>query len=278
VLIGGKGATVSLVVTPILTYLSCLALTQDPMVSCLSLICFPAALGIGLAKRRGAALSTVCITATLFTLVGLGAAMVGDLIISYGYFSPELVLELLSISENIASDLLKAAFENAGTAITDAVMGNIADTLSAAINLIPGMVGTGILIMAYLAESICRHAAEAADCDGGDGSLSYSTLSAIMFVIFYVVSFTTNASGNIAFAAVVCANLSMMLMPGLLVVGTRALGQTIFKLGMIGLILAAAVIFVSFSFSLYILALFGAAYTVIVNVNTWSKDKFDKNE
>lgn len=278
VLIGGKGATATLIITPILTYLTCLFLTQDPLVSCLSLVSIPASLGIGFAKRRGAALTTVCVMGTLLTLAGLGCAMVGDLLISYGYFSIELVLELLSISEGIASELLKSAFEAAGTAVTDAVIGNIADTVAATVNLLPGIVCSGILIMSYLAESVCRHAAEAADVDGGEDALVYSPVSAIMFVLFYIISFTTNASGNAAFAAVVCANLSMMLLPGLLVVGTRAMGKMILKLGIIGLILAALVIFVSFSFSLYVLALLGAIYTVVASADAYSKSRPNKGE
>jgi hypothetical protein len=203
--------------------------------------------------------------------------MVTDILTAYGYFSIDLLLELITGVETIAVEILKNAFIAAGTAVTQAVSMSIEDTVAAGINMLPGFVCAVALTLAYFSEVICRKATESADVDAGDDTICYTTLSAVLFIIFYILSFTTDASGNVAFISVIAVNLALMLLPGLLIIGIRALTRMIFKLGFIGLILVAAAVFATFSFSIYVLALIGAAYTVIINIDAWAKNHYSKS-
>ena len=277
ILIGRKGSIISAILSPVSAYLLSFALTGNLIVSAFSLICLPAALGIGIAKRRGASLGTVCISGTAATIISALAVMLIDIVAYYGYLSLDLVRSIIESSQNIAIEFLKIAFTAAGTAVTDVYAANIADIVSSVMNLLPGVVCMTLLIACYLSHGICKRAAESADVDGGDSTLTYSTISAIVFIACYVLSFTTDSSGNVAFISTVGANLAFMLLPGLLIIGITALVKMIFKLRLIGLILAAALIFATFFFSLFILALLGAAYTIIVNIDVWAKDHYSKN-
>jgi hypothetical protein len=111
--------------------------------------------------------------------------------------------------------------------------------------------------------------------------LTASLVTSLVFIGAYLISFTTSASGKVAFAAVVANNIAVMLTPCLFIIGIRSIKLMPFKLGLIGLLASIAVIIIMFlpsSSALTVLALTGALFTVVENIDAWAKEHYSKGE
>ena len=116
-------------------------------------------------------------------------------------------------------------------------------------------------------------------------TLTESVASALIYIVAHVLTYTTNASGGTSVAAVVGANLCYILMPLLALKGYEALKVLIEKFYLLGLIASAAIAIAIFALSsftsssvLILLALTGAFYVIIAEVEQWAKDHFEKGE
>ena len=111
--------------------------------------------------------------------------------------------------------------------------------------------------------------------------ISASLVTSLVFVGAYLISFTTNSSGNVALSAVIASNIAFMLTPCLLIVGIKAIRIIPFKLGLLGLLITIAIIiimFLPFSSALTVLALTGAFFIVIEAIDEWAKEHYSKGE
>lgn len=259
-------------------YGAAMLITGDPLVSLSALLLLPLSLCAGITVRVSKKLSYAAVALAVTVCAALAAIFALDLYLSYGYLNAELVRSSVSAVEDILVHLLEDAMATVDVAVTGDVSLAVRNTVAAYINMIPGIVGALAMIFGYLVGSFFRVTARY--CGTEDATvtdkLRITTLTALLFIIAHIVSFTTDASGNLSLVAIAASNIALILLPSLIIVSVRAIAALPRKLGIFGLILGIGIIFIVFSSSIYVLALVGTAYTLVTNIDEWAKDHYSK--
>jgi hypothetical protein len=112
--------------------------------------------------------------------------------------------------------------------------------------------------------------------------ISMSVISALIFIIAFVASYTTDGAGNRVMISAVADNICLILLPGLMAVGfdmmkslPNKIGLWIAMLAWIAIIILTIITGTSFMLAL---AFTGAAYTVVIRIGDWAKDHYSKGE
>jgi hypothetical protein len=157
------------------------------------------------------------------------------------------------------------------------------------INSAPGLIASACLVAAYLAHNMQYRVLETAGIDrymtASMTELTASVTGALVFIIAHILTYTTSSSGGISLAAVIGANLCYILMPLLALKGYEAFKLMIEKFFLFGLIAATGIAIAIFvlssltsSSALIMVALLGALYVVIAEIDKWAKEYYGKGE
>ena len=276
------GGVLSALFIAILSFAIPLVITGSLLLSSLSLITLPTAVVLGICNRKkisktsATIAGTVCITLTAVSIISL--AIFSD----YGAISVEAIREAANDLGYTLSYYAENAFSAMGNTVTPELHLVIVEISDSFINSFLGIVVALSFTGAYICQSMSLAAAEKLGEDvSGRNYLSASLITSLVFIFAYLISFTTSASGKVAFAAVVANNISVMLTPCLFVIGIKSIKIMPFKLGLIGLLVSVAVIIIMFlpsSSALTVLALTGAFFTVVENIDAWAKEHYSKGE
>ena len=159
------------------------------------------------------------------------------------------------------------------------------------VNFSIGIIGAMSLISAYIAHSFQLNVFKSFGMDGylteRATKLTVSTYAAVIFVVSHVLSYATDSFGNISLLAIVCGNLSIILLPSLLIISFKTVKYLPQRFGFLGIIILIAVIFMIFTMFSHstmflqiptLLALVGAFSIIIQSIDVWAKEHYGKGE
>ena len=271
---------------PILAYGVSFLITLDPITSLFSLVPMLPAAAMGFASKRDTT-ATVSITLSAIAEVILVAAGISVWVYSvYGGLSPAILDEASEYFKGgvvYYSELgLKAM---SATEITPALQKELYASANDLVNISFGLIGATCVITSYFSHKISLGLSAVCGTPLNPTSknirITVSAHAAWIFIVAYILSFTTDSSNMISFTANVGLNICIMLLPCLVYVGFSAISALPKRLGLLGLILWGGVImliFMSSSSFLFVFALIGAIYIAIRNLDAWAKDHYSKGD
>ena len=272
-----------LVLIPTVTFASAFALTGDLIMALSSLAIFLPSLAMGSVIRRGGRASAIACFATVAT-VETGAVALILIYLQNGYLSLEAIGEAASYFRTVTEEFFTLAIETAGeTAISDDVALMVADMAAEMTNLLLGLTCVSVITLGFFAQKI-QHALferfELERLQNQSGApIRASVMAAIVYAAAYICSFTTGASSAPSFLATAAANISLILLPLLLYVGFGFMTSLPKRIGFLALVAwlgAVGVAYLLSSSLIDIIALIGAFYTLLTNVDAWAEEHYSK--
>lgn len=169
--------------------------------------------------------------------------------------------------------------------ISNAFRAEIRSLSTMTVNILPGMVGCVCIIASFLSHSVHMGLMSAYGIDRyvtkKSTSLTVSMEAALCFGIAYLITFATDSSNNVSFAATVAINICLILAPCLIHTGFGLILSLPRKLGFLGLILWIIIFIVLFNATISPLAIFalvGSAAVIITHIDSWAKDFYNKGD
>ena len=271
---------------PLISIALVYALTKSISLALLSLASLPPALAMGLGSRRK--LDRVRSVA-LFTAVAaaeLLAAVAGYIAWQNGSIDFEIIENAVVYVQNGIEWALRLAIENAGAvSLDETLLIEIRPMSASAINLLPGAIAVALLTVGFFAHktecSIFRRYEKDSLLESSETPITVSCTAALVFLIAHVFSFTSGASHAPSFIAIAAENLSLMLLPALLLIGWDKVAALPRRIGFlaiaawIGIVIAANALSSSL---ISILALIGAFCIIFASTDSWAKDHYRKGE
>lgn len=286
----GKGARLLFpALIPLLSYALSYAITGDLLISCLALtLALPMwILGLGCRfKMKRTNVIVLCTAMTVILFTALGAVGIYSL---YGELSRACISALTdSIGEAFLKYTEQTITEVMKTEVTQPLRREIISVFNTYVNMFPGLLVASVLIAVYAAQSVACQLLSSFGLDRCLNDrmlkLSVSVEAAVLFLVAHVLSFTTTSSGGISFVAVVANNVSIMLMPALLMMGIETIRFLPLRFGIIGFFASAILLVMMFALSSsfpIILALVGTFFIIVRRIDAWAKEfygKGDRNE
>jgi hypothetical protein len=228
---------------------------------------------------------TSCIAMCGGVLVLITICLIGDLIYSlYGKLNFQTVALAASRFSDTAVLLFKYSLDTFGEIeVTKAMLGEARAAADTLINLSFGIVSAICLVFAYLAQSTELCALEA--LGNGDiatenaRTITASIPAATIFILAHLISFATDASSKISFAATVAMNIYIMLAPLFICTGIKTAIALPKKRVFAGILLFLALIIITFvipSAFITVIAFVGAFGVMIAQLDAWAKEHYGK--
>ena len=266
----------------VLSFFPSWLLTRDAVCALSSLLALPTTLTLGIANRKKTSKTAATVAGTVTFVATTLSILLTVITLQYGSLTVDTVKIAARDFGYTIEYMLETSILSAGNRITPEIGMSISELADTSVNSLPGVIVAWGFFVAYICQSMSLAVSERLGEDiRRRNFMSADVVSALLFIVTYITSFATSASGGISFAAVVASNIAMMLTPCLFIIGLRSLKLMPFRLGLIGLILTGAVIVIIFlpsSSALTVLALTGALYTVVVSVDAWAKDHYSKGD
>lgn len=274
------------IITPILIYAISLVLTLDPIRALYSLVFLIPALVLGVAMISKSDLNTSVLACTISTLVPLivfGVILMHSL---YGSVS----FDTLAVAANDIRAFFRAFAKEyisfiGEIELTRSLYSEISETVNSYVNLAPGLIVAVCISLSFVIHSLKNDLLDAQSFDRAtlvkSRTLSVSAVTALVFIFAHIMSFTTDASNNPSFIAIVCGNISFMLIPCLALTGIGAIMTLPKKLGVLGVIPVALLIIILFnrlSSFFILLALVGSFFTIVQKIDFWAKEFYNKGD
>lgn len=274
------------IVTPLVIYGISTVLTLDPVYSLFSLIFILPALVLGISCRLQASLNVSLLSCTAAIIIPLISLCATSIYTVYGEISFEALTKYAaSVRELFESYTQYYLAFTTKTELPQALYREISEMVNSYVNLAPGIIVAVCLAFSFAVNSLKNDLLETQLGDSyisaKSKTISVSTVAALLFVVAHIISFTTDASNNTTFIAVVFGNVSFMLVPGLALVGITAVMNLNKKLGILSFIVFALLIFVLFNAasSFFILiALIGAFSVIVRSIDSWAKEFYGKGD
>lgn len=261
-------------------------LTQSPLLTIITLAPFLPALAMGIIARRNENRTAPIAAFTLVAVVEIAIAVLSHIYMENGYLSPEVINDSARYFWSETVDMLTVAIESAGNVpVTDDILIQIRAMATELTNLLVGTLAASIIIVGFLAQKIQLSVFERFELEKlqnlGGAPIKASVAAAIVYTAAHIFSYTSSASSAPSFIAAVGANVSLILLPLLLYVGFEFMANLPQKLGFLALVawlgIFAAAYFLSSSI-LNVIALIGAFYTLLVNIDLWAEEHYRKGE
>lgn len=291
IIFSGKGfKTAIAVLLPLFSFSITFTLTGNLWASFLSLVYYPPLFALGISGRmRVGKTPSIVISAAFIIVMLIGAAAFG-IHHTYGSISKETI----SLTGQFLSDFYVRMSENAFAAAGIGTMNPaLRRQLQAEADLLVssafGIVTAICLIAVYLAHNLQCRILEGAGLKkllSADMTvLTASAVSALIYIIAHVLTYTTGASGGTTVIAAVGANLCYILLPLYVLKGYEAFKFLLEKFYFWGMIAAIGIAIAVFMFSsassssvFVLIALVGAFYVIISEIEKWAKDHYGKAE
>ena len=282
-LASSKGIKLAVTIAiPFLAWGAAFLIAGDPISPFMSLLWLPAAIGLGICSRTKKS-KTAC--AVVFSAL---ACLTGIAVYAAYIFTvnKEISLDVIASSfEYLRTESVKQTVEAIKLAdtveVTDGLIREIGSAVDSLINLMPG---TMIFFATALGYFVYRSKCALLDAFGIDKLTAPShepiradVFTAMVFVLFFMTTFTTNSSGNLSFLATVGQNICLILSPVLIAVGWRTLKALPAKIGFFTLAVWIAMIFfvaMSEISVLSVISLVGAFGTLIAATDKWAKNHY----
>ena len=273
-----------LVLAPAVAFAASYAITSDLISAASVLIPLLPALVMGIDLRIGKnrVRSIACFSAV--ALAEAAGVFILYLYLLHGHISLELISESAAYFRTLTEDMMMLAIETAGeVAITENITLMIETLAIEMTNMLVGIIAVSVIIFAFFAQKI-QHVVlgklEMIDLTNITGApIKASVTAAIVYVATYICSFTSSPSSAPSFFATAAGNISIVLLPLLVCVGfvfMVAIPKKVGFLAIVAWIGVAAASYLLQSSVIEIIALVGAFYTIIVNIDLWAETHYSK--
>ena len=270
------------VATPLIAWGAALVITKDPLSAFLSLLWLPAAIGLGICSRKKKSKTVGAVVFSALACLTGGAVALAYIFTVNKEISVDVIASSFEYLRAQSIDMTVEAIKLADTVeVTDGLVREIGAAVDSLINLLPG---TLIFCATVLGYFVHRSESALLDTFGVDKLTAPSrepihadVFSALVFVLFFMTTFTTNSSGNLSFLATVGQNICLILSPVLVAVGWRTLKALPAKIGFLTVAVWIAMIaFVAMSeiSALSVISLVGAFGTLIAATDKWAKNHY----
>ena len=267
---------------PVLSYGLALILTGDAIISLASLSFFPVLIALGIANRKKISKTPACIVGAVAYAIIVILAIALYLFSEYGRVSADVIRRASSELAATLNTYVEESIIAAGNTITAEVTQSLKSLTDQLINTLAGCFAAYAFTAAYICQSVVLSLSAR---DGEDIKkrcyITCDSTAALLFIVSYLASFTTGASGSTSLLAVIGMNVSIILTPCLFIVGLKAVKAMPLRLGFVGLLLSIAVFLLVFMSSASVFTVFslaGACYILIAAVDKWAKKHYSKGE
>ena len=271
---------------PLLSAALAYAMTASISLTLLSLVWLPPALATGLASRQGLDRTRTVALFTSVAAIELTAAVLGYIAWQNGTVSAEVIEDAVVYTQSVIEWALRLGIERAGlVAIDEALLIQIRSMSASAVNLLPGILSVTLITLGFISHKVECSLFEKYEQDSllesSSTPVSVSCTAALIFLAAHIFSFTSGASHAPSFIAIAAENISLVLLPALLLVGWDKVSALPKRIGFlaiavwIGIVLAANALSASL---LSVLALIGAFCIILARTDTWARDHYRKGE
>ena len=271
---------------PLLSAALAYSMTASIPLTLLSLIAIPPALAMGLATRKGFDRSRAIIVFVSVAAFELLSVAAGYILWQNGTLNRDVLENVISQTRSYIESALKLAIEQAGNAeLDEALIMEIRFMSAYTINLLPGLAAVALLCVGFITHktecSLFAGYEKYSLLDSAETPITVSATAAIVFLVAHVFSFTSGASHAPSFIAIAAENLSLILLPALLLIGWEKVAALPKKIGFlaiavwIGIVLASSALSASI---ISVLALIGAFCIIFASTDAWAKDHYRKGE
>ena len=271
---------------PAIAFACAYALTLEIALAVATVAIFLPSLAMGLALRfKQSRAKSIAFFAAVAALEIVGVTLL-LIYLQNGYISLELIGSIADQFRIITTEMFTAAIEAASeTAVSADMLLMIDEMVLEMTNLLVGLTCASIITMGYFAQKIQHSLFERFELESlqneSGAPIAASVAAAIVYVAAYICSFTTGVSSAPSFVAVAAGNISLILLPLLLYVGFGFLIGLPKKIGFLALVVWAATFVAAYLLSssvVDILALVGAFYTLLINIDVWAEEHYSKGE
>ena len=262
------------------------AITSNPISAALALALYLPALALGITKRCKAD-KTVCIaTATATVVIPALGVVTLFVFLLYGSLNAESIKAAADALCDTYTTLMVKAYETVGQEVSASALRAFRDEADLLINSSLGLLTALAMTVSLIAYNTQKRILTTLGFERArKEKLSVSLECAVIYIVAFILSYTTGASGGVSLVSVVGTNLCLMLMLLFVVLGFDAMQHLVEKLRFAGVLVAAGLMLSTFFLSslastsvLCLLALIGAFYVVIVNIGQRATDYFGKGE
>ena len=273
-----------LLLIPIASYFGAYLMVGDPIFSLFAILLLPASFCMGMMQRKNSERKlTVAYTTVVLILCFVGVITL--LLYRWDMLSVAAVSERIDlIREDIIEQMKALSVEVGGQATSIFKTELVEAAVISTFNTLPALVVTTAMVIIYFANSVqlSIYAQEGLDIFITEKSkrISMSVMSAVVFVVAYVLSLSTDVSGNTDMLGAVGANLRLILTPGLFLCGTESVAMLTKKAKAGGCLLFIGLILLFVLLSAYIfliIAAVGAIHIIVKAIDSWAKDHYSKN-
>ena len=279
-----KWQTALLLLTPAIAFSATYLITLDWILAASAILPLIPALGMGIALRiqKNRVSAIAC-----FATIGLAEILAAFVLCVYlinGHFSLELVNESAAYFRVVTEDILKLAIETSGeVSLSEDIVIMIEALAIEMTNLLVGTIAVAVITFGFFAQKIqyvFLSRFEVTDlAESGNAPIKASVFAALVYLAAYICSFTSSPSSMPSFFAAASRNLGLVLLPLLLCVGFTFLKSIPRKIGFFSILAWLGVVGVAYllqSSVVDIIALVGAFYTIIVNIDLWAETHYSK--
>ncbi len=273
-------------ILPVLSFAISYLATLNIMEAIASLVIYAPVIALAVSSRADLKKTTrIALCGGVMALIVVFSA--GDLI--YSFYGELTVASIAHAFDDLAETivfLIEYYLNMLGNVeVTEALLREVRVAIDTFINLSLGLVCASSLIFAYLAQAIELCAFETFGhthlVTEKATTMTASAVSAGVFVLAHVFSFTTDASANVSFVAIVATNLYTMLAPLFIYMGLTTALELPRRHGFAGILLSGIIVIAAFTIPssfITILALVGAFAVIIAQVDRWAKEHYGKGE
>ena len=273
-----------LALIPALACAGAYALTQNVGLVIAVLAIFPPSLCMGIILRRGGSRVDAIAGFAALAAIEIGGIVLLHIYMAHGIISMNTISGAASYFRRATEELFTVSIEIVGgVAITEDIALMITDMAVTMTNLLVGITCASVITMGFFAQKIQHSVFERFELEKlqneSGAPIKASVAAGLIYVAAYICSFTTGSSGSISFMSVAADNVGLMLLPLLLCVGFSCLTRLPKKIGLLSLLAWLGVAVASYMLSssiIEIIALVGAFYTLLLNVDSWAEEHYSK--
>ncbi len=288
----GKKLLPALLLLP-LSYAAAFAIAADPWVALTAPLLLLPGLILGLFRRMRGELAPALICAALPTVLAIAGFACLLIVNSFGRLDQAAVSQAaFALSDGLTAifcSIMEEAYAAMGSGENIRQLYFAFSALSGRlVSLLPGLLIAFSLVLAFVVNAVSRRliplcGGEPA-VDSPTEKLHVSLFAAFFFIASQILGAATSPSGEMSFLALVAQNLSIILLPAMLLLGAETLKLLATKsmggsFASIAIILACLMISTYYSASiLTLLAFVGAAGIMVIRLDRWAKEYYQKGE
>lgn len=172
-----------------------------------------------------------------------------------------------------------------GSELAESIAQSASHTAEMLVNLLPGLLVLCLTVAATVSGAVQRALFSSFELDGlldiSRERLTLSPAGATVFILSYIFTFTSSPTGRMSFISAAAENLCLVFIPTLAVTAFYTMRELLQRVGLLAIVICAAVIMLalfSSASALYLFALIGAFRIIVSGIDSWAKEHYGKGD